>query len=57
MSNILFQVVDMFYFSTRLVEIAKARFSDKYKDCNALSHLMKNVHIYNEMTCKDLMKS
>ena len=57
MSNILFQVVDMFYFSTRLVEIAKARFSGKYKDCNALSHLMKNIHIYNEMTCKDLMKS
>ena len=40
----------------RLVEIAKARFNDKYKDSSSLSHMAKNIHIYNEMTCKDLMK-
>lgn len=41
----------------RLVEIAKARFVDNFKDSNALAHMAKNIHIYNEMTCKDLMKS
>lgn len=40
----------------RLIEIAKARFNDKYKDSSSLSHMAKNIHIYNEMTCKDLMK-
>jgi len=47
----------MISFSTRLVEIATARFAEKYKDSSSISHMAENIHVYNEMTCKDLMKS
>jgi len=42
------------FFSMRLVEIAKTRFA---KDSSSLSDMARNIHVYNEITCKDLMKS
>ncbi|XP_065883487.1 DNA repair protein RAD51 homolog 2-like isoform X2 [Dysidea avara] len=39
----------------RLVEIAKTRFGDVFKDKASLAHLANSIHIYTEITCEDLM--
>ena len=43
------------YPPTRLVEIAKTRFTDVFKDRDSLAHLANSIHIYTEITCEDLM--
>ena len=48
---------NLIIFSTRLIEIATTRFAEKYKDSSSILHMAENIHVYNEMTCKDLMES
>ena len=43
------------YPPARLVEIAKTRFADVFKDRDSLAHLANSIHVYTEITCEDFM--